>query len=453
MSNLIKQTGIELPDVLESEYGEIIEQVLKRALDGGAHQAEVGVSQDIGVSVSSRMRDVETIEYQNDRGVGITVYRDHCKGSASTSDLSPTAIAEAVDKAIYIATQTEADEASGLADAALMATVFPDLKMDHAWPVDVDEMCRIALDTEAAALDSDSAISNSEGAAVNSHRSFSAYGNSHGFSASQRRSRHSISCAVIAGSGDHMERDYEYTSSRDPAALWSPERVGLQAAQSVLARMHPRKLETRTAPVIFRADAARSLFGHLFSAISGGSQYRKATFLLDAVGEQLFPTGITIDELPFLEGGLASTAYDAEGVATQARSIVDKGVLQGLILSSYSARRLGLTTTGNAGGVHNAKVRSTGGGLDSLLHSMQNGLLVTELMGQGVNAVTGDYSRGAAGFWVEQGEIAYPVSEITIAGNLRDMFAAIGAVGDDVDNRGVIQSGSVLIDAMTIAGS
>ncbi|MEL7297201.1 MAG: metalloprotease PmbA [Pseudomonadota bacterium] len=445
--------GMSLPDGLDVSFDALLRDVLARAAQGGADQAEAGMHRDIGISVTARQRDIETIEYQDDRSLGITVYRQKCKGSASTSDFTPEAIAATVDKALYIATQTGADEAAGLADAELMATAFPDLQLDHAWPISVEEMQTLALRCESEALDAHTAISNSEGATVGSHRSYSAYANSHGFQAGRYRSSHSISCAVIAGEGDGMQRDYDYTTDRDPSQLRSAESVGASAAEAAVARLAPRKLQTQTATVLFRADIARSLVGHLLSAISGGAQYRKASFLLDAVGEQLFPPFVTISESPFLPGGPGSTAYDNEGVATQAREIVAEGTLQGLVLSSYSARRLGLQTTGNAGGVHNALVTSTAGDRDALMRQMDRGFLVTELMGQGVNPVTGDYSRGAAGFWVENGEIAYPVSEVTIAGNLRDMFRQMIAIGDDVDRRSVVQTGSILVDGMTIAGS
>ena len=453
MSVKQSELGMSLPRGLEASFDTLLQDVLARAAQGGADQAEAGMHRDIGISVTARQRDIETIEYQDDRSLGITVYRQQRKGSASTSDFSPQAIAATVDKALYIATQTGADEAAGLADAERMATEFPDLQLDHTWPVSVEEMQALALRCEAEALDAHAAISNSEGASVGSHRSYSAYANSHGFQAGRHRSSHSISCAVIAGDGDGMQRDYDYTSDRDPARLRSAEAVGASAAEAAVARLEPRKLPTQSASVLFRADIARSLVGHLLSAISGGAQYRKASFLLDAVGEQLFPSFVTINESPLLLGGPGSTTYDNEGVATQTRDIVADGVLQGLVLSSYSARRLGMQTTGNAGGVHNALVTSTAGDRDTLIGELGSGFFVTELMGQGGNPVTGDYSRGGAGFWVENGEIAYPVSEVTIAGNLRDMFQQVIAIGDDVDRRSVIQTGSILVDGMTIAGS
>lgn len=446
-------SDIQLAANLESSSRELIETALARAKRGGADQAEVGMSQDLGLSVSARLRDIETIEFQNDRSFGVTVYVGHCKGSASTSDYSPAAIEQAVDKALYIATQTGADEYAGLADPERLATEFPDLSLDHGWPIDADAARTLALECEAAALDFDARISNSEGASVNTHRSHSAYGNSHGFFATERRSNHSISCAVIAGEGEGMQRDYDYTSARNPAALLDAASVGRRAAEATVARLDPQKLSTRQSPVLFRADVARSLFGHYLSAISGGAQYRRSSFLLDAEGDTLFPAFLNMDEQPWLPAAPASASYDREGVATQPRRLVEAGVIGGYLLSSYSARRLGLESTGNAGGVHNAVVASTHGDLQAMLGEMHEGLLVTELMGQGVNPVTGDYSRGAAGFWVEKGEIAGPVSEITIAGNLKTMFGGIVAVGDDIDRRGAIQTGSVLIDAMTIAGS
>lgn len=446
-------TEIRLAGDVDASASQMIEDALVRAKAGGADQAEVGVSQDVGLSVSARMRDIETIEFHNDRGFGITVYVDQCKGSASTSDYSPAAIDAAVDKALYIARQTSADEFAGLADANRMATEQPDLALDHEWDVSVDRARELALEIEAAALDADERINNSDGASIALHRGMSAYANSHGFRGSQRRSRYSMSCAVIAGSGDDMQRDYYYSSARNPRHLEAPGNIGAQAAQRTIARLKPRKIATRTAPVIFRNDIARGFIGHLLSAISGSAQYRQSSFLLDAIGNTVMPTGMSIVEQPHLAEAAGSTAYDSEGVATKDRAIVDDGVLQGYILSSYSARRLGRETTGNAGGVHNATVSSTAGDLQSLMADMGDGLLITELMGQGVNGVTGDYSRGAAGFWIENGEIAYPVSEITVAGNLRDLYQSIGAIGSDVDERGNIRCGSVLVGGMTIAGS
>ncbi|MEM8546847.1 MAG: metalloprotease PmbA [Pseudomonadota bacterium] len=432
---------------------ELIEDALTRARTGGADAAEAVVSQDAGLTVTARLRDIETIESQNDRGFSVTVYCQHRKGSASTSDFSPSAIKAAVDKALYIASQTGADECAGLADPELMATDFPDLALDHVWDIDVDGARDLALSVEAAALDADAAVSNSEGATVTTHRGFGCYGNSHGFRGAQHRSSHSLSCSVIAGQGDAMERDYYYTSARNPARLEDPEEVGRLAAERTVQHLGAKKISTRQAPVVFRHDVARSLIGYLLSAISGSAQYRKSSYLLDAVGQTVMAPHLSLLEQPFLPEAPASTAYDREGVATRERAIVADGELQGLVLSSYSARRLGLATTGNAGGVHNALLSHTDMDLPALLRAMDTGLLVTEMMGQGVNLVTGDYSRGAAGFWIENGVIAYPVSEITVAGNLQDMLTQVVHVGGDVDRRGAIQTGSILIDALTIAGS
>lgn len=437
----------------EAALAEVAESALSRARAAGADQAEVGVSEDRGLSVTARMREIETIEFQDDRSFGITVYIDRCKGSASTSDFSRDAIEAAVDKAVYIARQTSPDECAGLADADRMATTFPDLGLDHDWELDIDAARTCALETEAAALDHDARIGNSEGAGVNLHRGLSLYANSHGFLGTQRRSRYSVSCAVIAGKGDAMQRDYHYTSARAPSGLEPHAEVGVTAARRAVARLAPRKIETQSAPVVFRADVARGLFGHLMAAISGTAQYRRASFLLDAAGKQVLPASVTIAERPFLPGAAGSTAYDAEGVATRERDIVSAGELQGYILSSYSARRLGLETTGNAGGMHNAIVSPTGGDLDALLAEMGTGLLVTELMGQGVNPVTGDYSRGATGFWVEDGALAYPVAEVTIAANLVDLYRELVAVGNDVDTRGNLRCGSTLVADMRIAGA
>ena len=432
---------------------QMIDDALERARAGGAEQAEIGVSQDVGLSVTSRLREIETIEFHNDRGFGITVYVGQRKGSASTSDYSREALDAAVDKALYIARQTSPDKFAGLADADRMARDLPDLQLDHAWDVDVDRARDLALDIESSALDADSRISNSDGATVSLHRGMSAYGNSHGFRGAQRRSRYTLSCSMIAGSGDQMQRDYYYSSTRNPARLARPEEVGATAAARTLARLQPRKIATRQAPVIYRNDIARGFIGHLLSAIAGSAQYRRSSFLLDAVGQQVLPTRFSIVEQPHLAEAAGSTAYDSEGVATAERAIVADGVLQGYVLSSYSARRLGLETTANAGGVHNATVSSSASDLQSLMAQMGEGLLITELMGQGVNAVTGDYSRGAAGFWIENGEIAFPVSEITVAGNLRELYAGIVDIGSDVDERGNVRCGSVLVDSMTIAGS
>ncbi|MEL7310493.1 MAG: metalloprotease PmbA [Pseudomonadota bacterium] len=419
----------------------------------GADAVEAGASFETGLNVTARQRDIESLEFQNDRGFSVTVYRDQRKGSASTSDLSAEAIESTVAKALYIADQTEQDPYCGLADAALMATSELDLELDHGWALDSDAAGDLALEIEAAALDHDSRVSNSEGASVATQRSLSVYGNSHGFIGTQRRSLHSVSCSVLAENADGMERDYYFDTARNPARLLSGVTVGERAAQRVVARLSPTKLDTRDAPVLFHADLAGGLIGHLLSAIAGGAQYRKATYLLDALGRDVMHSNISVFERPHLAEGMGSTSFDAEGVATQPSHIIRDGVLERYILSSYSARRLGRQTTGNAGGVHNATVSGGGGSLGDMLAKLDCGFLVTEMMGQGVNVVTGDYSRGAAGFWVENGEIQYPISEVTVAGNLDDMFRNIVAIGDDRDERRAIHCGSVLIERMKIAGN
>jgi PmbA protein len=375
------------------------------------------------------------------------------KGSASTADFSLDAVRATVAKAASIARFTAEDPFSGLADAGLMAREVPALDLFHPWEVTADEGIEIAKGCEAAALAFDPRINNSEGASLATHRGMHLYGNSHGFLGGYPTTSHTLSCVVLAGSGDEMQRDYWYTTARDWRELEGAEAVGRESARRTLARLNPRKLATRRAPVLFVPDIARGLIGHFTAAIRGSNQYRQSSFLLNAAGTQVFPKGFSIAERPHLPKGAGSAPFDEEGVATRDRELIADGVLTGYILSSYSARKLGLTTTGNAGGAHNLLVRpTTGGGFDALLAQLGTGLVVTELMGQGVNTVTGDYSRGAAGYWVEGGELKYPVAEITIAGNLKSMLAGIVAVGDDVDARGSIRVGSVLVGEMTIAG-
>ena len=435
------------------ELEAIIRVVLAEAAARGADEAEAAASHDIGLSVTARLGDVENIEYTNDRGVGVTVYRDGKKGSASTSDFSTRALKETVAKACAFADFTAADEFAGLADAELMADDPPDLDLAHSWDVESDEAIRIAVECEEAARSYDPRIRNSEGATVGTNSGIRAYGNSHGFVASYPKTSHSMSCVVIGEDGGNMERDYWYTVARDVRNLESASEVGRKAAVRTVERLGARKIETGTAPVLFAPEIARGFIGHAIAALAGGAQYRRSSFLLDAVGEKIFPAHLQIEERPHIPGGMASAPYDAEGVATRDRELVVDGVLQGYVLSSYSARRLGLTTTANAGGAHNLLVPGSGGNLESMIRDMGSGLLVHELIGQGVNIVTGDYSRGAVGFWVENGEIAYPVHEITIAGNLRELYAQILAIGDDQDLRGGIRCGSLLVDKMRIAGS
>jgi PmbA protein len=438
--------------VTRRDLDRLVALALEEARAGGASQAEVGVSVDTGLSVTVRLGEVETLEYQRDRGLGITVYVDQRKGSASTADLGNEAVLETVRKALSIASFTAADECAGLADAELMARELPDLSLSHPWDVSPEAAIEIARACEAAALAADSRVKNSEGAALGTHRGLRVYGNSHGFIGGFESTGHSVSCAVVGVAGEEMQRDQWYTTARDWRDLEDAATVGRKSAERTAARLGSRKLATRRAPVLFAPEMARGLFGHFIAAIRGGSQYRKSSFLLGAAGQQVFPAFIQIQERPHILKGQASSAFDNEGVATRDRDLVSDGVLQGYLLGAYSARKLGLQTTGNAGGPHNLIVPSTGEDQAQLLRRMGKGLLVTEMMGQGVNIVTGDYSRGASGFWVEGGEIRFPVHEITIAGNLRDMLRGVVAIGSDVDLRGGVRTGSVLIAEMTIAG-
>jgi PmbA protein len=437
----------------QSDLESIIERALEEARMRGASQAEAAVSQDSGLSVGVRLGEVETLEHQRDRSMGVTVYFGRRKGSASTADFSPNAVRDTVAKACSIARFTAEDTYAGLADAALMARSQPNLDLDHPWELAAERAIEIAKSCESAALKHDARINNSEGASVATHRGLHVYGNTHGFVGGYPTTSHTLSCVVLAGTGDEMQRDYWYSTSRDWRELEEAEAVGRESARRTVARLAPRKLSTRRAKVLFVPEMARGLIAHFAAAIRGSSQYRQSSFLLNAAGQQVFPRGFSIAERPHIPKAMASAPFDEEGVVTRARELVSDGMLTGYILSSYSARRLGLSTTGNAGGAHNLVVAPTAaGGRAEMLARLGTGLLVTELMGQGVNAVTGDYSRGAAGFWVENGAIQYAVAEITIAGNLRDMLKDIVAVGDDVDVRGGTRVGSVLVREMTIAG-
>jgi PmbA protein len=402
------------------------------------------------------MGAVETVESTHDRGIGVTVYFGQRKGSASTADLRADSLGATVEQACAIARHTEDDPAAGLADAALMARLpvdgFPEFDGWHPWPIDADRAVDLALACEAAGRE-DARIANSDGASVGSSASLSVYANSHGFVGRERSTQHTIGCALIAGQGDAMQRDGWYSTALSADDLEAAAAIGRRAAERTAARLQPRSVATGDMPVLFAAEVARSLVGHLVGAVSGGALYRKASFLVDSVGTQLFPDWFAIDESPFLTRGFRSAAFDAEGVATRESPLVREGVLQRYVLGSYSARKLGLATTANAGGVHNLQVAANAGSFGELLHGMGRGLLVTELMGQGVNAVTGDYSRGAAGFWIEGGQIAYPIDGITVAGNLKAMFRAIEAVGSDVDPRSHIRTGSILVGRMTVAGA
>lgn len=431
----------------------IVAMVLDLAKQQGMDQAEVAASHDIGLTATARLGEVESLEYTNDRGIGITVYKERCKGSASTSDFSPAALREAVQKACTFAKFTASDAYAGLADPELMCANPPDLDLWHAWDLDSEAAIRLAIECEDAARSQDARITNSEGATVATNSGIRAYANSHGFLASYPKSSHSLSCVVVGEQDGDMERDYWYTAARDPAELESAAAVGALAAQRTVARLGARKMKTATAPVLLAPEIARGFIGHAIGAISGGAQYRKSSFLLNAAGETIFPEFMRIEERPHMRGAMASAPFDAEGVRTRDRDLVVDGVLTGYVLSAYSARRLGLETTGNAGGAHNLIVPGTAGGLDALMREMGTGLVVHELIGQGVNAVTGDYSRGAVGYWVENGAIACPVHEITIAGNLRDLYRRIVAIGNDQDCRGGIRCGSILVAEMKIAGA
>jgi len=437
----------------KKELEGIVLQVLEEAKKQGADQAEAAASHDIGLCATARLGDVESLEYTNDRGVGITVYKDQKKGNASTSDFSAAALREAVVKACTFANFTAADEHAGLADVELMAQEPADLDLAHDWHLQSDDAIRYAIECEDAARSYDKRITNSEGATVSSSGGVRVYANSHGFLGGYPKTSHSISCVVIGEAEGDMERDYWYSSARDPADLESPEEIGTQAAARAVQRLGGRKVKTGNAPVLFAPEVARGFIGHAIGAIAGGAQYRRSSFLLEAAGKQVFPDFMQIQERPHLAKGMASAPYDAEGVTTKDRDIVTDGVLQGYVMSSYSARRLGLQTTGNAGGTHNLLVPGNAGDREELMRMMDRGLLIHELIGSGVNAVTGDYSRGVVGYWVENGEIVHPVNEVTIAGNLRDLYGRITAIGNDQDLRGGIRCGSLLVESMTIAGA
>ena len=437
----------------EQQLRDAVSLAIEIAQKAGA-TAEVGVTKSGGLSVSTRLQEIENVEFNNDGALGISVYVGQQKGNASTSDLTPEAIKNTVEAALAIAKYTSTDDCAGLADKELMAFDAPDLELYHAAEIDVDKAVQLALDTEKAALEHDERIVNSEGASFNAHTGVRVYGNSHGMLQSYLSSRYSLSCSVIAEHQEQLERDYEYTVARDINQLAQPNWVGEYAAQKAIARLQPQKLATQEAPVIFLNDVATGLISHLAAAISGGSLYRKASFLLDHLGKQVLPDWFEIVERPHLIGQLASTPFDSEGVRTQDMEIIHNGILQTYLLTSYSGRKLGMQSTGHAGGIHNWLVKpNSSGKLTALLRQMNRGLLVTEVMGQGVNLVTGDYSRGAAGFWVENGEIQYPVAEITIAGQLPDMLRNIVAVADDIEHRSNIQTGSVLLEKMKISGN
>lgn len=436
-----------------SEVKTAIADLLDMSKRYGATSAEAVISKSKGISVSSRCQELENIEFNEEGALGITVYVGQNKGSASTADISHSALERTVKAAIDIAKYTSEDSFAGLVEKDLMATEIPDLDLYHPYEIKPEEAIKHCLEAEKSAFDFDSRIVNSDGASLSAYQGFKVYGNSHGFIQGYPSSRHNISCSVIAQENEDMQRDYAYTVDRVFDQMDSAMSVGQKAAKAAVERLNARKIDTCQVPVLFHAEVASTLFGHLVSAISGGSLYRNSSFLMDSLDTRVLPDFVTIQERPHIQRGLASSPFDSEGVATIDRNIVEAGVLTTYLLTGYSSRKLGMQTTGHAGGIHNWLINHTDPDLASMLKKMDKGLLVTELMGQGVNTVTGDYSRGAAGFWVENGEIQFPVSEVTIAGNLKTMFQQIVAIGGDVERRGAVQTGSVLIENMKIAGN
>lgn len=453
MHTLSEQNMTELVQIgfSSSDLTNMVADILEEAKRQGATSAEVDVSVNKGFNVTARNGDVETVEYNQDKIIGIDVFFGKRSGSASISDIRPEAIKAAVKAACNIARFTDEDEYAGLADKDLLAFDYPVIDLAFPWSVSVEEAIELAKQCEAEALAQDKRLV-TEGASISTVQVCNAYGNSNGFIGVIPVTRHEISCILIAKKGKEMQRDYSYTVSCDPSLLESISHVAHEAAQRTVKRLGAKRLTTRRVPVIFAAEEARGLLGHFISAISGGNLYRKSSFLLDHLDKPIFPSHITIDERPFLAKALGSSPYDDDGVATRNNVFIKDGILKSYILGIYSARKLGLKSTGNSGGVHNLFINTGDTNLPGLLKKMGTGLLVTELMGQGVNIITGDYSRGCSGFWVENGEIQYPVEEITIAGNLRDMYMNLVEVGNDVDKRGNIQTGSILLDHMTIAG-
>ncbi|WP_445768258.1 metalloprotease PmbA [Rheinheimera sp.] len=435
------------------EVKHAVAEVLAHAKQLGASSAEASMSRTKGLSVETRHGEVETVEFNQDGGLGISLYFGQRKGSASTADLSHEALRRTVEAAADIARYTSEDPHTGIAEASWLEMSPADLDLYYPDSIGTDEAIRLCAGAEEAAFATDQRITNSEGASFSSHTGLKVYGNSHGQLVGYPSSRHSFSCVVIGEDGDDMQRDYSFSVARQYSQLLDPKQIGREAALETVARLNARQIATQKVPVIFRADIASSLFGHLVSAISGGSIYRKSSFLMDKVGKQIMAQGITVQEQPHILRGLASSPFDGEGVKTRDLTVIDQGVLSTYLTTSYSARKLGMASTGHAGGIHNWLVSHGDENLQQLCRTMGKGLLVTELMGQGVNTVTGDYSRGAAGFWVEHGEIQFPVAEVTIAGNLADMFMQMVAVANDVDRRGGVLTGSVLISQMQVAGN
>lgn len=437
---------------LGAEFQELAEFVLKAAKERGASAAEVGIDKGTGLSVEVRMGKVDKLQYHRDQGASLTVYFGHKKGFASSGDFSRKALEDTLEAACRIARYTAEDEFNGLADPELMAKQPLDLDLYHPWDINADQAIELALQAEATARAYDARISNSDGASVDSYAGLGVYANTNGFNGLNSSTRHSLSCSVVAQENESMQRDYWYTTACSPAALEAAESVGKEAARRTVRRLGGRSIPTCELPVLYVPELARGLIGHLVSALSGAAQYRKASFLLDAVDQRIFPEFVQLSERPHIPRAPGSRAWDAEGVATYDREVILDGKVQAYFLGSYSARKLGLQTTGNAGGSSNLLLNHTQSSFQELLQQMGRGLLVTELIGSGINMITGDYSRGAAGFWVEHGELQYPVEEITIASNLKDMYLGIQGIGTDIDPRGSIQTGSILVNRMTIAG-
>ncbi len=451
-SNLATTQDLDLTEQKEFFEGRA-NWLINYALDKGATQVEIDATKSLGLSLSVRHQSLETLEYNRDNGLGITLYRGKQKGVATTSDLSKEELTKTIDAALNIAKYTQPDEYAGLADKALMAKQEKVLDIDFPMPLDAHKLADIAKECEQSGLDYDKRVSNSDGASFYSHRSIRFYANSHGFSAAVASTRHSLSCVLIAEANQQKQREHWYSLARDPLDLESAKQVGEKAAQGAIARLNLQPIKTQKAKVMFRADMAKSLVGHFLGAISGTSLYRKSSFLLDTLGNQIFPSFVTMAEKPWMQKGLSSAWFDSEGIATKEQNLVDKGFLQSYLLGSYSARKLKMSPTGHGGGVHNLIIEHQGLSFEQMLETMGTGFLVTELMGQGVNMITGDYSRGASGFWIEQGQIKHFVQEVTIAGNLKEMFANLQAIGSDSDCRSGIMTGSWLVNQMTIAAN
>lgn len=450
-SNMVSQAEPDRDQEL-SALADGAQATIDHARRLGADSSEVSASIHYGLDINVRNGEIETLEHSRDCGIGVSVYIGNSKGHATSGDMRAESIRLCVEKAIDIARFTQADKCNGLAPEDRLASQFPDLDLWHPQPMNTEQTAARALACEAAGLEN-RGISKSDGASASSNFGLSVYANSNGFIGRRDGTRFSQSCVLIAGKGDAMQRDYWYDSQRASVDLESPEFTGKEAARRTVSRLGARNIPTCEVPILLSPEVARGLISHFVGAVTGSALYRKASFLLDSVGDTLFPDWVNLSERPHIPRGPASTSFDAEGVATREREIIENGVLTGYVLGSYSARRLGLETTGNAGGIHNLLVQPGPHSASELMHQMGTGLLVTEVMGQGVSLITGDYSRGAAGYWVENGEISFPVDEVTIAGNLKDMFAGIAAVGTDMDKRSAIQTGSILMQPMTVAGS